>query len=244
MAILDRNFGIFSAATPITVTRSSGSFGTGTVLVVALMTNAVWNTPAGWTQRTSNVNNMGLYSYDKAGAGESSLVFTPTLAASGVWYSWELSAGSTYLQSSASEGGTLSAVTTATMTGSGERHLLAMVGGAGTASRSVTGFSDSFTNLAGGQAGGGDTPFSARADRNVSDVGSTGYNTTGTFNASSLITASMILSYINAAGDVAPPTQPDMPQATLINPTSVDLSWSASTDDVAVTGYEIQVVGP
>ena len=244
MAILDRNSGVFSSATPITVTRSSGNFGTGTVLVVGLITNAVWNTPGGWTQRTVNVNNMGLYSFDKAGAGESSLVFTPTTAASGQWYSWELSAGSTYLQSNAAETGNLTAVTTATMTGTGERHLLAMVGGAGDSPRSVVGFNNSFINLAGGQSVGGDTPFSARSDRDVSDVVSTGYNTTGSLNAASARTASMILSYINASGDSSPPTVPGMPEATLIAPTAVDLSWVGSTDDVAVTGYEIQVVGP
>jgi hypothetical protein len=46
------------------------------------------------------------------------------------------------------------------------------------------------------------------------------------------------------AGDTTPPTVPTGLTSTAIGSTTVDLSWSASTDDVAVTGYEIQVIGP
>lgn len=46
------------------------------------------------------------------------------------------------------------------------------------------------------------------------------------------------------AGDATPPSVPTGLATTAIGSTTVGLSWTASTDNVGVTGYEIQVIGP
>jgi hypothetical protein len=40
-------------------------------------------------------------------------------------------------------------------------------------------------------------------------------------------------------GDTTPPAQPNQPTATLIAATTFTLSWTATTDNIAVTGYKI-----
>jgi hypothetical protein len=46
------------------------------------------------------------------------------------------------------------------------------------------------------------------------------------------------------AGDITPPSVPTGLTATAIGVSTVDLSWNAATDNVGVTGYEIQIIGP
>jgi hypothetical protein len=248
VAVLDRNFGVFSSATGITITRSSGAFGTNSVLVVGLFTNATWATPSGWALRTQAVNSLGMYSFDRTTAGETSFAFAPGVAGSGVWFSWELSAGSVYVGSTGQESASAPSVTTPnSIPTAGNRHLFAMAGGtAPSVGRSVTAFSNSFVNLAGGQATTQDFPFAARADRDVVADGSTGYSTTATFSAASIISGTMILAYNNtgAVADVSAPTTPTGLVASNVGALSANLAWSPSSDDVGVTGYEIQIVGP
>jgi hypothetical protein len=249
VTILDRNFGnVTSPATTWTVTRSTGSFGTGTVIVVAIFGNTVFTTPSGWTQRHSSVVNLGLYTYDKVGAGESSIPFTTSVAGAGQWYVWEMTAGSTYLAGGAGEnstGATTVASPSVTPT-AGDRHLFAVCGGVGPTgqTRSVTGVNNSYTLGAGGQAPVQDYVFSARAERDVTTAGGTAYTTTATFSgAATNVAASLALAYNAIIGDTTAPTVPTGLATGLISATSADLSWSASTDAVGVTGYQLQVLG-
>lgn len=46
------------------------------------------------------------------------------------------------------------------------------------------------------------------------------------------------------AGDTTAPSVPTNFQTTAIGSTTADFSWTASTDAVGVTGYEIQIIGP
>lgn len=184
MTILDRNSGTFSTTTSVTVTRSTGSFGTNTVLVVAIFGNTVFNTPGTMTQRTSSVLNMGLYSYDKVGAGEISLPFTATSSGSGAWFCWELTNGSTWVNGQASQVATseTSYATPSVTPTLGDRHLLAVAGGLGNGNaRNVASFSNSFAEWADLQATVQDWPFAAAADLNVTANGVASYSTTGTF---------------------------------------------------------------
>jgi hypothetical protein len=248
MTVLDRNSGNFNTTTGVTVTRSTGNFGTGTVVVVMLFANTTFTTPSGWTQRHNSVLNLGLYSYDRTGAGETSFAFTAGAAGSGQWHSWELSAGSTYLTGDIGQNTSASATqatTTLTPT-TGLRHLLASCGGtAPSSARTVTGFSNSFTNTNTNQVTAQDWPFSGRAERDVTGDGVSGFSTTATFSGTTLNNGGFVfLNYINNAGDTTPPTVPTGLTTTAIGSTTADLSWSAATDDTAVTGYELQIIGP
>lgn len=202
MTILDRSSGTFTGTTTVNITRSSGSYGTGTVIVVVLFGNTVFNTPGSATQRTNSVVTMGLYSYDIAGAGQSSITFTATVAGDGEWYAWELSSGSTWDTGNA--GQNTSSPTSYSMSvtpGSGDRHLLAVGGGNGTGlTRSVTSFSNSFGMFGAAQVSSGDWTFAAAADLNVTANGSTAYSTVASFSAAANNAAGgIILAYVNAA---------------------------------------------
>ena len=48
----------------------------------------------------------------------------------------------------------------------------------------------------------------------------------------------------SSAGDTTPPSVPTGLHTTAVGSTTTDLAWTASTDDTAVTGYEVLVVGP
>ena len=247
MTVLDRNFGTFNSTTSVTVTRSTGSFGTGTVIVVLIFGNTTFTTPSGWTQRHNSVANLGLYAYDRTGAGEASFGFTAGAAGSGQWHVWELSAGSTYVTGGLFQEGSSSTTALPGITPTaGNRHLLAVAGGTNSgASLSVTAFTNSFVLGAGGQATGQDRPFSYKGERDVTADGTTSYGTTATFSAATVGAAGGgILAYINNAGDTTAPTVPTGLQTTAVGSTTATLSWTASTDDVGVTGYELQVTGP
>jgi hypothetical protein len=247
MTILDRNTGLFNAASTFTVTRSTGSYGTGTVLAVIVFSNTVVSTPGILNQRASSVVNLGLYGYDGAGAGQSSIAFSCSTG-TGQWYAWELSAGSTWLSPATPDQNTsgLATVTTQTLTPTaGDRHLLAVAGGiAAGAVRAVTAFSNSFTMWGAGAGTAQDWPFSGAADRDVTANGSTGYSTTATFSGGAqTATGSVFMQFINNAGDTTAPTVPTGLATTAVGSTTADLSWTASTDAVGVTGYELQVIG-
>lgn len=216
MTVLDRNFGVFNAATGITVTRSTGSYGSGTTIVVAIFGNIVFSTPSGWTQRLSNVASMGLYAYDRAGAGETSFAFTPSAAGSGVWFAWELSAGSTWDGGVVAESGNLTQVTTGnSVPTAGNRHMLAVCGGVDGSAKSITGFNNSFINVAGGQATSQDRPFASRAERDVVANGSTGYTTTATFSSATAVSAAMMMAYVDSTTGGSPTPGPVAATATI-----------------------------
>lgn len=251
MTILDRNFGnILSASGTWTVGRSSGSFGTGTTIVVAIIGNTTWNTPSGWTQRFNSVNSMGVYLFDKVAAGETTINFTTGTPGAGQWYAWELSAGSTYLSGSATEVGSAAAnVDTPSVTPTaGSRHLLAVCGGNRGTTAVLDTFNNSFTRFTGAWTGGGDGTLSANADRDVTADGITSYLTNGSISGGAQIVprAALIAAYINGAGgsDTTPPTTPTGLTVGTVGSTTAGLSWTASTDAVGVTGYQIEVVGP
>lgn len=246
MTILDRSSGVINtASTTWTVTRSSGTWGTGTVLVAILFGNTTFPTPSGWTPRPSSVSTMGLYSFDRVAAGETSFVLTNNAAGTGEWYVYELSAGSTYdIGLAAQATATQTNHTTPAITPTaGNRHLIAVAGG-NAGSRSVTGWSGGFVGWGGGGSTGGDLTFSQAADLNSTTDGVTAVSSTATFNSTVADRGGMTLSYINNAGDTTPPSIPTGLVTTNIGSTTADLSWTASTDNVAVTGYELQIIGP
>ena len=57
-----------------------------------------------------------------------------------------------------------------------------------------------------------------------------------------VLSASEIQSLVAGAppADITPPTQPASPKATPVSASRIDLSWTASTDNVGVTGYRLE----
>jgi hypothetical protein len=248
MAVVGRSSGTFNTVTGFSVTPQGATFTSGNTVVVIVFGNTVVSTPGSMTQRATSVVDLGLYAYDKTGAGESSIAFTNS-SGSGTWHAWELSSGSAFLSPASaiqtSAGNTTYTTGTLTPT-AGARHLLAAVGGVGgVAARTVTAFSDSFTERADLQVTAQDWPFAGFADRDVTADGVTAYSTTATFSgATATARGAVLLAYSAIVGDTTPPSVPAGLATTAIGSTTVDLSWSAATDDTAVTGYELQVIGP
>lgn len=212
MTVLDRNSGTFNTATSISVTRSSGNFGTGTTIVVMVLGNTIVSSGT-MTARGSSVVDLGIYVWDKVGAGESSISLSGSPAGSGEWFCWELSAGSAFDVVSATQSAVSAPnFTTGTITpASGARHLLAVAGGVGSgAARTVDSFDSSFAiTLTSAQVTAQDWPFAAGAELDVTANGSTGYSTTATFSGFSLNARGGIIgawstgggSTLNGAGD-------------------------------------------
>jgi hypothetical protein len=210
VTILDRNSGVFNTTTAFNVTRSTGTFGTGTVIVIAVFGNTIISTPSGATLRATSVSNLGLYAYDIAGAGQSSIAVTASPAGSGVWYCWELSSGSTWLTGNASELGAATSFNLSVTPTAGSRHVLATAGGLGSGLvRSVTAFSNSFGLFGAAQAAAQDWPFAGGADLDTTASGAA-ITTTATFSASAGVVGGIVLAYINnpAAPAPAPPRRP------------------------------------
>ena len=72
----------------------------------------------------------------------------------------------------------------------------------------------------------------------VSPAKTTTYRLTAS-NASGSATATATVTVNTAPGDTQPPTAPIITTATATSPQRVDLAWTASTDNVGVTGYQV-----
>jgi len=249
VTILDRNSGT-STTTGLTtwpVTRSSGSFGTGTTLVVMFVGNVTFSTPSGWTLRASSVSSQGLYIFDKVAAGETTINFTSGVAGGCQWYAWELSAGAAWLGGQAQELAAAATVPLPSITPSaGNRHMLGVAGANAIGNpQSVTAFDNGYTRWGGAQTQTGDWILSAAADRDVAANGSTAYTSTATLSANIGPRAALHAAYTDTATvDTSPPSIPTGLTAVNVGATTADLSWVAATDDVGVTGYQVQIVGP
>ena len=82
MALSQSNTGTFGS-TPFTVTLPAASNAANRV-VLFVMGNTLITTPSGWTLRTSQINHMGHYLFDRAGDGGSSWSVSGS-AGQGVW---------------------------------------------------------------------------------------------------------------------------------------------------------------
>jgi cellulose 1,4-beta-cellobiosidase len=249
MTILDRSSGSIGAATTTwTVTRSTGSYGTGTKLAVVVFGNTTFGAQSGWTSRASSVVNLGLYAWERTLAGETSFNLTAGVAGTGQWWAWELSSDATFDVGNAvqaNSNATSQAVPSLTPA-VGARHMLAVVGGTGTGSpRAVSSVSNSYVMGTSLQSTVQDWVFSVSAERDVTGDGSTAYTTTGTFSGTAQNSGGVHLAYSGSGvTDTTPPSVPTGLTNTGIGSTTADFSWVASTDNVAVAGYEVQITGP
>jgi len=74
-------------------------------------------------------------------------------------------------------------------------------------------------------------------DKNVATVGS--YTATGTATSGKWIMQLVALKADNPVADTTPPSMPSSLSATAVSTAQINLNWTASTDNVGVTGYKI-----
>lgn len=117
---------------------------TGRSVVVFVAGNTTVTTPSGWALRTSQVNFMGHYLFDKPGDGTTGAAFT-SAAGQGTWWILELAA--TFdIAASANDSTFATTYTTPNLTpSSGSRTLLASLGSLhATTGRTFSGWTNSF----------------------------------------------------------------------------------------------------
>jgi len=207
-----------AANTSYTVTFTSAATA-GNTLLLTVSSDATVNTPTGWTLDASAVFNNGHYLYRKqAAGGETSVVVTPTAAASTTWVFLEVSGLTSTPRDTAAGNGqgspTVTSWTTPSITpvASADRFLVASWGASNSTPAQVTfsAYTSSFTAV--GQATSTKTTGTnvavALATREVTAT-SGAYSSTATYSASSAPTG-ITAAYAVAAGGT-PVTIADTP---------------------------------
>lgn len=199
MGILQQASGTFNGAS-FTATLPAASSASNTVVVIIGADTTV-TTPASWALRTSQVNEMAHYLYDRAGVSLTSVSFT-TATGPGTWWIFEVN-GAHVSSSSANNVNQASSYNTPNLTPTaGTRTLVASIGSLhNAATRTVSGWTSSFveqvdvcaTVTAFPQAGG-----AALVDQTVN--GSTAYSTTATYSLPSTSKSAIIAAYASSAG--------------------------------------------
>lgn len=77
----------------------------------------------------------------------------------------------------------------------------------------------------------------AGGSKTVSPAQTTTYTLTATNSVGAVVSKVTIV--VGAAGDTQPPSAPALNSATVASSTQVDLTWSGSTDNVGVSGYQV-----
>lgn len=173
-----------------------GSTAPTSTIVLFVAGNTLVPTPAGWTLRESQVNEMGHYLFTRSG-GTNSWSIT-TNSGMGTWYISEI-ANSTYdVSASANDMVGSMSYTTPTLTPTaGNRLLLASIGSNhGTDIRTVDNWTDSFTEVADVcYTVSADYPMQGVAMRTVVADGSTGYQTSADYSLGVTIRTAIITAF-------------------------------------------------
>jgi len=200
MALAQSNTGTFSG-TPFTVTLPAASNASNR-LVLFVTGNTLITTPSGWTLRTSQVNEMGHYLFDRAGDGGTSWSVSGS-AGQGVWWIGEVEAGVYNTAAGQNNISSSTSYTTPTIVpSSGAKILLASLGSlrAGSDARTVGSWLNSFVEVSDNCYVGADNPSGATASREVVGDGSTGYSTGATYSLASTGRSALIASYVTSSG--------------------------------------------
>lgn len=202
MSIVQQNSGVFNG-TSFTVTLPAPSVATN-VVVVIVAGNTTVTTPAGWTLRSSQVNFMGHYLYDRAG-GSASYAFTNS-AGQGTWWIAEIYKG-VFDTAPTGQNATSANTTYNTQSitpGAGTRLVVASLASVATggAARTISGWTNSFVEQVDlcQTTGATDAPMQGVAVLdNLAANGSTAQTTTATYSASSTGRSALIASYSTRA---------------------------------------------
>jgi hypothetical protein len=209
-APVQKNTGQFTT-TSWNVTLGATSSASNT-LVVIIAGNTTVNTPASWTLRTSQVNNMGHYWFERAGAALSSIAFT-SAAGAGTWSIFELD-NATYV--SATGANTTGAATTYVTPNhtptAGDRNVLASIGssGSGGSVKTTSGWTNSYVEETDDSIATTDMPMQGIARLEYTAGGVSATSTTATFSSTTGMSArtALIGSYSTVIGGGGAPAVP------------------------------------
>jgi hypothetical protein len=207
MSIVQQASGAFTG-TSFTPTLPGASDSANCVVII-VAANTTVTTPTNWTLRTSQVNLMGHYLYDRAGVSLTSVAMS-NASGQGTWWIAEIASGAHDISSSANAGsGNSTTYNTPTLTPTaGTRLVIASLGSTitGGAARTISGWTNSFVEQADVCQPTVDGPMQGVALLDdFTANGSTGYSTTGTYSTSSNGRTAIITAYVTAGGAPALP---------------------------------------
>jgi hypothetical protein len=182
-----------------------GASSASNLVVLIIAGNTTVTTPGSWNLRTSQVNQMGHYLYDRAGFSLTSVAVT-TASGQGTWWIAEISGGVYDTSTSAnSTSGSGTYVTPSLTPASGTRILIASLGSTSTVARTISGWTNSFVEQADVCQASADFPMQGVAVLDsVAANGSTAYSTTATYSLTSPGRSAIIASYATSAGGGSP----------------------------------------
>lgn len=225
MGLIQQNSGTFTGSS-FTATLPGATATSNTVYVI-VAGNTIINTPASWTLRTSQVNQMGHYLYSRTGVALSSIAFTNS-AGQGTWWAFEVN-GAYDTSTSANNAADATTYATPSLTPTaGTRSILASIGSLHVSSsvRTVSGWTNSFIEQIDLCQASADYPMQGGALlADITANGSTAYNTTATYSMGSIGKSAIILSSASTAGGGGP-----TPVAGAETFTLTDASTEAATD--------------
>lgn len=197
MSVIQQATGQFNGNAPFTVALPAASSAANTVIVV-IAGNAAIATPTGFTLRTSQVNWMGHYLWDRAGGGTS---YSFTANGQGIWWMAEVT-GAYDTAQSANNTATGTTYTSPSITpAAGTRTLIGSLGSIQPGTPRTVTFSAGWTEQFDGFVTAGDYPSHALAVRE--SPGGTAYTFTGTFSAGTGGRSAIIASYVSGDAGTA-----------------------------------------
>ena len=190
--ILQQNSGIWTGTTmSVSLLGSTAPTSTITLIVAG---NTIVPTPAGWTLRESQVEEMGQYLFTRTGGTNSWNITTNNGV--GTWYAVEIGGAYDISASAHNTDGSHEYATPALTPTAGPRLLLASIAGASPIGvYTITDWTDSFTEMADLGNPTDDNPMQGVAVRTVTADGVTAYGTTATYSQSISTRSAIIASF-------------------------------------------------
>lgn len=235
--ILQQASGTWTGAT-MEVSLPGATLATSTIALF-IMGNTVIATPAGWTLRQSEVNNMGHYLFTRDGDGTNSWSVPANHA--GTWYVAEIGNGEYDTSASANNVTDNTTYMTPNLTPTaGTRLVVASVGAAESRPMTMTGWTNDFVEVADVYVAAMDYPMQGVATRTVEANGSGSYATTATYEYNSNSRTAIIASFVTTgSGGPAPANVPPVASfTTSAVGLTVTTNSSASVDsDGTIVSY-------
>lgn len=230
----------------------------GSEIIITIASDAYFNTgPSGFSEPTGarQERYLGHYLWHKTAAGgETSFTAAPQVNCTAVWAIYEVSglSGVGSLVDSNGQGVSLNSgsnYNTPTLTlSAGERLIIAAIGGSYSSPlTAMDSWTNSFTEVSDNRTvlGSGTRDSLAVATRQGTFTAGQTVSTQATWSGGVVPESktAIIAAFNIGAPDTTPPTVPQNVTVTGRTNNSLSINWSASTDAVQVSGYEVQLNG-